>query len=236
MQGYWSQAQKACVIPFMPPPTITAVTPNQGPQSGGQTVTITGTNFDTFGSTKIAFAGTPATNVKCTSHTSCTVTTPAGYGIEYAQATVNDFTFSGTPASEYLFGPYPPNCSAAFACTSTHVGATTITCPAGLTGLSLQRFDGSTWEQVNATKTATTFIDYYNPPPYTAIDYQVTATTSDGTTVSPMNEVYSHSCTCYTQAVCLLPNGTQIYPQVNSPPNWCTLKGGHMVNKQVCPS
>jgi hypothetical protein len=227
VQGYWSQSLLSCVIPFAPPPTITMVSPNQGPQAGGQKVIITGTNFDA--SAKITFAGVPALSVQCNNST-CSATTPPGQGVEDVLLTVNHFT----AASPYLFGPYPPNCSAAFTCLPTHVGATTITCPGGLAGLTLQRFDGTMWAQVNnATETATTFVDPYAPPPSTEIDYQVTLTDSDGTAVSAMNPVYSHDCACFTTVVCQLPGGGQIYPQPKSPPNWCSVKGGHLVSKTV---
>ncbi|RKR92883.1 IPT/TIG domain-containing protein [Micromonospora pisi] len=59
-------------------PTAVSITPNSGPQSGGQQVTITGTNF-VIGDTNVAFDGTPATNVVVApGGTSLTTTTPSG--------------------------------------------------------------------------------------------------------------------------------------------------------------
>ena len=56
-------------------PTISAVSPNGGPRTGGTTVTITGTNFAS-GAT-VAFGGTAATNVVVVNSTTITARTPA---------------------------------------------------------------------------------------------------------------------------------------------------------------
>jgi hypothetical protein len=58
------------------PPTLTSVSPNSGPTTGGTAVTIAGTNF-TAGST-VTFGTAAATNVVVVSATEITATTPAG--------------------------------------------------------------------------------------------------------------------------------------------------------------
>ncbi|MFB9854909.1 IPT/TIG domain-containing protein [Micromonospora andamanensis] len=59
-------------------PTVTAITPDDGPQSGGQAVTITGTGF-VPGGTTVTFDGVPATGVTVSpTGTSLTAVTPAG--------------------------------------------------------------------------------------------------------------------------------------------------------------
>lgn len=70
-----SSADHYAYIP--PPPTVTSVSPASGPQTGGNTVTITGTNL--LGATVINFSGGggDATTFSCTSSTTCTVTSPA---------------------------------------------------------------------------------------------------------------------------------------------------------------
>jgi hypothetical protein len=60
-------------------PTVTSVTPNHGPRTGGTEVTITGTGFEPGSSgTSFRFGslGT-ATSVNCSSRTSCTAKSPA---------------------------------------------------------------------------------------------------------------------------------------------------------------
>ena len=56
-------------------PTVTSVTPNVGPVTGGTSVTISGTNFDP--GTTVSFGGVPATNVVISGFTSITCTVPA---------------------------------------------------------------------------------------------------------------------------------------------------------------
>jgi hypothetical protein len=59
-------------------PSVTGVSPQSGPTSGGTTVTITGVNFT--GATAVLFGGVPATTFTVTSPTTITATTPAGAG------------------------------------------------------------------------------------------------------------------------------------------------------------
>ena len=61
---------------YIGPPTVSSVSPNNGPTAGGTAVTITGTNFAAGATVK--FGGTAATNVVVVSRTSITATTPAG--------------------------------------------------------------------------------------------------------------------------------------------------------------
>jgi hypothetical protein len=60
-------------------PTVTSVTPNSGPTSGGTAVTITGTGFAVgANATEFKFGAVPiATSVECSSITTCTAVAPA---------------------------------------------------------------------------------------------------------------------------------------------------------------
>ncbi|MBB5476317.1 IPT/TIG domain-containing protein [Micromonospora parathelypteridis] len=70
-------AEASCERPSATP-TAAAITPDEGPQSGGQTVTITGTGFIPGGTT-VTFDGVPATGVTVApGGTSLTAVTPAG--------------------------------------------------------------------------------------------------------------------------------------------------------------
>jgi hypothetical protein len=234
VEGYFSQAERACVIPFPAAPTITNINPDQGPESGGQQVTITGTGFDPFGgSTQFTFGGVQATGVHCSSTTSCTMTTPPGNGTEKVQASARYFKSAN---ATYLYGPGAPNCSASYACTHNGSGAATITCLEPLSSLSLQRLNGGVWQaDTGAVEEYSSFIDYDYPAPGTTISYRVTETNSFGSATGAAMNVTSLDCACSSRAVCELANGTQIYPQVGSPSNWCQLRGGHWVTQHVCP-
>lgn len=61
-------------------PTLTGVSPAQGPLSGGTTVTLTGTGFSAFGATNttVSFGGVVATGVVVLSDTQVTATAPTG--------------------------------------------------------------------------------------------------------------------------------------------------------------
>jgi len=73
--GHSSMVGTMIVTAGPPAPTLSTVTPNNGPVAGGTTVTISGTNF-VSGAT-VAFGGTAATNVNVASSTSITASTPA---------------------------------------------------------------------------------------------------------------------------------------------------------------
>ena len=62
---------------FLPPPTITAVTPAKGKTAGGETVDVAGTNFGSAADTAVYFGGVAATIVSASS-TDVTVLTPPG--------------------------------------------------------------------------------------------------------------------------------------------------------------
>ena len=59
-------------------PTITSLTPANGPDTGGTPVTITGTNFATVGTVSVTFGSNAATSVTVNSATQITCTSPAG--------------------------------------------------------------------------------------------------------------------------------------------------------------
>jgi hypothetical protein len=77
--GGTSATSAADVYTYQAPPTVTSVSPSDGPSSGGTSVTITGTNFQ--GSTKVVFFGTAkASHVVRLNPTTITAISPAGTG------------------------------------------------------------------------------------------------------------------------------------------------------------
>ena len=85
---------------YLGAPTVTSLSPNNGPTAGGTSVTITGTNF-AAGAT-VTFGATAATNVVVVSGTQITATTPAGsVGAVTVTVTVNGQSGSLTNGFTY---------------------------------------------------------------------------------------------------------------------------------------
>ena len=82
------------------PPTVTSVSPNNGPVAGGTAVTITGTNF-AAGAT-VTFGSNAATNVVVVSGTQITATTPAG-SVGAVTVTVTANGQAGSLASGFTY-------------------------------------------------------------------------------------------------------------------------------------
>ncbi len=89
-------------------PTITAISPSQGPGAGGTVVTVTGTNLS--GAT-IDFGTSSATSVTCAS-TTCTATSPSGTGTVDVTATTAAGTSATSAADRFTYaspeGPVLP--------------------------------------------------------------------------------------------------------------------------------
>jgi hypothetical protein len=94
----------ASAFTYLPPPTVSSVSPNSGPTAGGTSITITGTNFRA-GAT-VTVGGNPATSVVVVNATRITATTPAGAGTVSVQVTNTD-TQSGSLASAFIYVPPP---------------------------------------------------------------------------------------------------------------------------------
>lgn len=83
---------------YPPPPTISSLSPNAGPVTGGNTVTITGANF--ISPATVTFRGVTASNVNVVSSTTITATAPAG---TTGTASVIVTTAAGTNAANSLY-------------------------------------------------------------------------------------------------------------------------------------
>ncbi len=76
-----TSAQNAHTVFKYGAPTISGISPDSGPVSGGTSVTITGTGFAPgIETTSFKFSQSYATSVECSSTTTCTAVTPAHKG------------------------------------------------------------------------------------------------------------------------------------------------------------
>jgi hypothetical protein len=107
-------------------PTVTGISPNSGPITGGTIITITGTGFT--GATAAAFGGTPATSFTVNSDTSISAIAPASAaGTVDVRVTAPSGTSATSAADQYTYivVATPPTLAAAVGASSIPVGGTT---------------------------------------------------------------------------------------------------------------
>jgi hypothetical protein len=136
-------------------PTISALTPDNGPESGGTPVIITGTGFT--GSTGVTFGGTPGTALTVVSNTQITVTSPphadgiVGVIVEKPAENSGPFDFTFTPLIDIDlitpdFGP--------------EAGGSVVTitgdCLAGAIGVLFDGVAGTAFSEIGGVITVTT--------------------------------------------------------------------------------
>ena len=86
-------------------PTVTNVSPGNGPSAGGTAVTVTGSGFGLGATaTKIKFGATLSKSVNCTSSTQCTAVSPQHEaGTVDVTATVNKARSPQTAADQFKY-------------------------------------------------------------------------------------------------------------------------------------
>ncbi|MGK8508114.1 beta strand repeat-containing protein [Nocardia asiatica] len=122
---------------YLPAPALAAIVPGTGPETGGNTVTLTGTGFS--GTTAVRFGATPAASFIVVSDTEVTAVAPAGTGTAAATLT----TLGGTSGSRpYAYAPVPTLASVD-PDSGPETGGNTVTLTGtGLTGTTAVRFGG----------------------------------------------------------------------------------------------
>ncbi len=128
-------ATRVNAFTFYPAPTLAGISPDHGPESGGTTVTLTGTGFlDNFaGTNTVTIGGVAATSVVVTSNTSLTCVTPA-----LAAGAARDVVLANANGSATLSAAYtynvPPTLTAVSPAAGSAQGGTSVT----LTGTGFQ--------------------------------------------------------------------------------------------------
>jgi hypothetical protein len=90
---------------YVPPPTVTELTPNTGPSTGGTSVVITGTNFT--GTTAVRFGPSSATTFNVNSATSITAVSPTGSGTVDVTVTTAGGTSATSEADRFTYIEVP---------------------------------------------------------------------------------------------------------------------------------
>jgi hypothetical protein len=109
----------------VPAPTVTSCSPNNGPASGGNTVTVSGTNFVAT-PTSITFGGTAATNIAFSSATAVTCTAPVHAAGTVSVVVTNPDGQTGTGTNVYTYNP-PPTITSCSPGSGATAGGNTVT-------------------------------------------------------------------------------------------------------------
>lgn len=112
------------------PPTLSSLSPSSGPDAGGTTVALVGTNF-IAGSTAVTIGGAtvPASSVTVTSPTSLSFVTPAHAAGVVTVSVSTPEGASGSPSSgfSYVSAPLAPNVSGLSPSQGPDLGGTLVT-------------------------------------------------------------------------------------------------------------
>lgn len=108
------------------PPTVSSISPNSGPTTGGTSVTITGTDF--IATPSVTIGGTAATGESFTSSTTITATTPAHVAGAVTVGVMNPDAQSDTLSNSYTYvNVDPPAVSSISPTTGSTLGGTSVT-------------------------------------------------------------------------------------------------------------
>ncbi|WP_165482041.1 IPT/TIG domain-containing protein [Legionella beliardensis] len=177
-------ATAAGAYTYVAAPTIITINPTSGPELGGQTVTITGTNL--IGTTNVTFGGTPATGVTVVNDSTVTVVTPAvpAGAVDVTLTTVGGsvtvpggYTYLPTP---FILSINPDEGPMAGGQTVTLTGT-------NLTGTTSVTFDGVPGTSVTVLNDSTVTVV---TPAGTAGAVNVTVTAPGGTYTIPLGYTY----------------------------------------------
>lgn len=169
-----------------PAPTVTSITPNSGPNTGGTSVTITGTHLG--GATSVTIGGGAASGVTIVDDNTITATTPSGI-LGAADVAVTTPSGTGTGVGLFTYVPPPPTVTAIGPTNGPTAGGTFVT----ITG---NYFTGATAVTIGGTPV--TSFNVTGPNSITAItaphaagvalDVVVTTPYGIGTGVDPMSK------------------------------------------------
>ncbi|WP_283779602.1 IPT/TIG domain-containing protein [Nocardia sputi] len=157
---------------YVPPPALAAIVPDSGPETGGDTVTLTGTGLT--GATAVTFGATPAPSFTLVSDTEITAVVPAGIG-----ATSVTVTAIGGTSNQlaYVFVP-APTIASVVAGSGPETGGDTVTLTGtGLTGATAVTFGGT--PAVSFTMVSDSRITAVAPAGIGSVTVEVTTTGGD---------------------------------------------------------
>jgi uncharacterized repeat protein (TIGR01451 family) len=178
---------------YLDPPTITTLTPNNGSQSGGNVITIDGTNFVLDGTT-FRFGTLPAVAGTCDAATRCTVTVPASptFGVVQVAAVAGGQT---GPGANYTYNEPPnPVITSVTPARGTVTGGATVTITGAKlrvgVGVSVVRFGGTPAPIAGGNCSLTQCV--VTVPAHAVGPVDITVTTSAGANVNTVADDFTY--------------------------------------------
>ena len=168
------------------PPTVTAVSPNDGPEAGGTSVTITGSNFNE--ATAVTFGPSEATSFKVESDTSIIAVAPAGTSTVDVTVSTPGGTSTTSSADEFSYVP-PPTVTAVSPNDGPEAGGTSVT----ITGTNLEGTTSVDFGMSTATSfTVDSASEITAVSPTGAGAEDVTVTTAGGTSLTSFADTFNY--------------------------------------------
>jgi IPT/TIG domain/Galactose oxidase, central domain len=170
-----------------PVPTVTGITLNQGSTLGGNTVTITGTNF--YCDVTVAFGSNNATNITIVSPTQITATTPPGTGTVNVLVTAPGGTSAAAAGNQFTYIA-PPTVASISPTQGPTAGGTSVS----LTGTNLNAATAVSFGGTPATSfivISSTQITAVSPPE-AAGSVNITVTTVGGTSTAAASNLFTY--------------------------------------------
>ncbi len=190
--GGTSSTSSADQFTYAPKPTISGVSPKSGPDTGGTSVTITGTNLT--GATLVRFGSKAAASVTVNSATQITATTPAGTGVVNVSVTTPGGTSAVVAADQFSYiSADSPTVSAV----SPNAGPTTGKTVVTVTGTNFAadatvKFGTSAGTSVTVDSPTQLTV---TAPAHAAATVDVTVNTSVGTSATSSADQYTYEAT-----------------------------------------
>jgi len=176
----------AYILAPAPAPTVTGVSPTTGPETGGTTVTLTGTNLD--GATAVKFGTSNAASFKILSPTSIEAVSPSGTGTSEITVTTERGTSVTSPADQFSYLP-PPAITGVNPNSGPEPGGTIVTLTGtNFTGATAVKFGSANAESFNVV--SPTSIEAVSPTGSGTVD--VTVTDAYGTSTTSASDQFSY--------------------------------------------
>jgi len=185
--GGTSATSSADQFSYAPAPSVTGVSPSEGPEAGGTSVTITGTNLGK--ASAVRFGSTAAKGFKVNSGTSITAESPAGKGSVDVTVTTPGGT-SATSSADHFSYVSPPSVSSVSPSEGPEAGGTSVT----ITGTNLGKASAVVFgssEATSFTVNSESSITATSPAGKGSVD--VTVTTPGGTSATSSADQFSYA-------------------------------------------